>query len=256
MNYHQSYSSQRRLDEFFSPSSQSMYDVIQSSFKHESAKPLEESEMEKLREAYDEIIKKRDRKKQFEDVATLLLRDLEDGDMLVKSEASTEPISLAADGRLYEFSDKYCVLAGRLPECDVLLASATASRVHFILFMFPQFDKYLVVDVGSVNGITTQQRSNSQLPLANSLPNARQILIFSWGEIAILGLGNQRIAINPKVCVICFERPREVTFEQCNHYVCCLKCARSLPNCPLCRTEVRAPSMREFGMFTQINRYH
>ncbi len=36
-------------------------------------------------------------------------------------------------------------------------------------------------------------------------------------------------------CRICFERPKQVLFEPCNHIACCLDCSNKMTACPICR---------------------
>ena len=50
-------------------------------------------------------------------------------------------------------------------------------------------------------------------------------------------------AADPRLCSICLEEPRAVTFH-CGHFVCCAGCAprllqRGQPSCPLCRAPLR-----------------
>ena len=41
-----------------------------------------------------------------------------------------------------------------------------------------------------------------------------------------------------KLCKICMDKERELTFRPCGHFVCCSGCTHSLQHCPLCRTKI------------------
>ena len=100
-----------------------------------------------------------------------------------------------------------------------------------LIYFFPSKGKIVVVDLGSLMGVKTKYRSTDE-PCVNSLPEARNILIFDREETVILELCSKQISINPKECLICMDAPRELKF-QCGHHVVCSKCYDSIVICPL-----------------------
>jgi hypothetical protein len=149
------------------------------------------------------------------------------------------------------FKEQEAVIVGRMKSSDVLLQDEGVSRVHCIILLVPQ-RSVICVDVGSALGISTVRRS-SEKPCESSLPNQRCVLAFDWGEVAVLMCGKEQVCLSegqkkdqkdhspnvldPKLCFICFENPRSVTFA-CNHFVCCGTCGPKLRQCPVCRKNI------------------
>ena len=218
------------------------------------AKPVTQTaeESEALREAYLSMIETPTWKQQMEDAATLvaenLMKDFEQQPIV------EERITVASDGMLYEFNadvNKF-IMIGRKDGCDVKLNDHgyATSRMHAMIMPFPQFNIYLVVDMGGLFGFDTLRR-NSGKPCVSSRPNSRNVLVFDWNEIAVLELGSKKVAINPKECVICFERPRTRTFN-CGHHTTCDECTMYLMDCPICRMPI-VNAKSGFMMQTNIN---
>ena len=40
------------------------------------------------------------------------------------------------------------------------------------------------------------------------------------------------------LCKICQDQERDATFNPCGHFVCCLKCAMTVKQCPICRISI------------------
>lgn len=197
-----------------------------------------------LRQGYEEIFNEQELyhsaeqewwKGQFDNVAKELTH------LLIKefppcNENYSNELSVAWNHQLYQFKDKQVILVGRHIGCDVLFNINGTSRLHTMVFPLPQFGKILVVDVGSLSGVETLKRSSEQ-PLRHSRPTNREVLILDWNEVAVFKLGDTQICINPRECVICFDRPRHVTFN-CKHFLVCVDCASKITLCPLCRTSI------------------
>jgi serine/threonine protein kinase len=45
---------------------------------------------------------------------------------------------------------------------------------------------------------------------------------------------------------ICYEKPRNVIFHPCKHFVCCIDCSISVDSCPICRSPI--VQRREFSL--------
>jgi len=188
---------------------------------------------EQLRKAYEEIIIMPNWKEEFEKVADKVITDLTQTLNTIDNPETT--ITMACNKQLFEFTDKKCILLGTKEGCDVQLSSNLGcSRLHAILFPLPKFGIFTLVDLGSVNGLKTNKRSIGA-NLVNSLPKERNLLSFTWNEIAILNFGNQVLAINPKTCIICMDKPRDQKFS-CGHYSTCSDCTKLINKCPLCKT--------------------
>jgi len=210
--------------------------------------------MEKLRETYVKIFEDQERiykttnpnywKEEFYRAAMLITQGMEEMEKQTvasssssSSLSSSTPFTIAHNSQLYPFEDKNTILIGRYCGCDLYIDSVSCvSRLHVMIFPIPQINKYLVVDVGSLMGIKTLQRSTSNIKV-DSLPNQRRVLIFDLDEVAELELGVVKICVNPRECGICFEKPRECTLN-CGHYVVCNTCRPLISICPLCRANI------------------
>jgi hypothetical protein len=118
--------------------------------------------------------------------------------------------------------------------CDIIPLGATVhmSRLHVIIL--PVYDQLYIVDMGSLSGITVTYIDCNDDPVKMSTgPDCKFIVVKSTGPV-MLDFGNVRLAINPKLCIICFERPRTTKFS-CGHYVSCSQCTAQLNRCPVCR---------------------
>lgn len=195
---------------------------------------------EELRNAYLSMIDSPTWKKQIEDSATCIASNLVKD--FPKNDTNNDQFSIAYNNIIYEFNasvNKF-VLIGLKHGCDIQLKNQKhvyVSRVHAIIMPFPQFGIYLVVDMGGLFGIGTQKRSTDK-PCVSSRMNNRNILIFDWDEISVCCLGTEKIVINSKGCIICFERPRTKTFN-CGHYVTCDVCTQTIDECPYCRIPIK-----------------
>jgi hypothetical protein len=149
-------------------------------------------------------------------------------------------VPLKYGDNVHYFDEKNRVfMIGRLNGCDVRLLEArdlngtATSRLHSIVYLMPEFNIILVVDVGSATGIRTLKRG-SNMDLVDSLPDSRKIIILNWTEFAKLRFHTEDIVLNFKECVVCTEKPREHMFN-CGHYCVCKGCSDKLMTCPLCR---------------------
>jgi hypothetical protein len=236
-----------------SQSSLKMSRILQPHMVPGAASQTSHEEEEALREAYLNIIQADDWRRQFEDVATDIAASAV-GVAAAMGAGEQEAFTVAFENRLFEFdAARYnTVLIGRMSDCDVPLpkAAVDTSRVHAVVFLFPASRQVMVVDVGSASGIRTTKRSSGASVLS-SKPRERSILVFEWGEVAVLLLGSLQVCLNPKLCVICLEHPRALTFAACSHFVCCGACAAKVAFCPLCRTNLGVNSpVRGFGVMS------
>ncbi len=195
---------------------------------------------DELREAYLQIIEKPDWKKQMEDSAVMISQDLMN-DLLLREVKETR-FTIAHSGNLYEFDSKVSkfITIGRMKDCDILFngyGSGLTSRLHAMIMPLPQFGIYLVVDMGSYYGIDTLKRSSGKALISSHI-KSRNILVFDWNEVAIFRMGSEKIGINPKECLICFEKPRDTTFN-CGHHTVCAMCADRINRCPICREVIK-----------------
>jgi Zinc finger, C3HC4 type (RING finger) len=193
-----------------------------------------EEESEQLRAAYLKIIDTPTWKQQIEDAATLISENLVTD--FEQCEVVEKRITVAYNGKLHEFNtdNTKFILIGIKRDCDIKLL--TGSRLHAIVMPFPQLGIYLVIDMGGCVGFDTIKRSTGK-ELINSHPNQRNICIFDWNEISIFNFWHNKIAINPKECLICFENPRSKVFG-CGHYATCDVCMHKINTCPICRVPI------------------
>jgi hypothetical protein len=146
-------------------------------------------------------------------------------------------MTITYDGNYYTFnSSDRVIFVGRSEGCNINLECTCTSRIHALIYLLPEMDTILVVDVGSQSGIKTVSRSSGQ-EIMHSLPYKRNVLSFKWNEIVILELGIKKIVLNCKDCLICMEKPRSYKFS-CNHYAVCDSCVNKITTCPICRESI------------------
>lgn len=173
-------------------------------------------------------------KSEFENAGKLLVDSFEKKDAI-----QNKKINIAYNGKMYEFDNKRVITVGRYHGCDIQFPHSNvgaSSRLHALIFLFPESDKYVVADMGSYYGIRTDKRMEGKQCI-HSLPKNRNILIFDWEEPVILGMGDMKIGINPKECVICLTEPRNYTFN-CGHYAVCTNCRNMIYECPICKVPI------------------
>eukprot|EP00755_Sulcionema_specki_P033438 Sspe_Gene.2275::Locus_753_Transcript_1_1_Confidence_1.000_Length_1446::g.2275::m.2275 len=141
-------------------------------------------------------------------------------------------ITVRHSGSTSVFSKK-AITIGRLERNDVVLpeSSQTCSRLHAVIFAIPEKRRLVVCDVGSCAGVLQIARGKKKERTKMKAP----FFDYEWGEPFILKLGEETLVVNPKQCVVCLDRPREVLFA-CGHYACCTACSIQVRGtCPLCR---------------------
>lgn len=171
----------------------------------------------------------------FVDSADLIMADLGiDSHNQCDAQSSTT-IRITYNGIDYDFDARQqpVVLIGKRDESDIVLNEPASSRLHAVIYLFPQLNKVIIVDIGSRHGITMLNRRSSG-PLQHSTPSDRQTIELSFGEGCQLKLGNQIITLSPLQCVICMEESRSCRLP-CGHFVTCETCLVQINQCPLCR---------------------
>lgn len=119
----------------------------------------------------------------------------------------------------------------------------TVSRMNCWIFNFAS--AIVIVDGWSVMGTSLVDREATAQEYPASVPNARRAFVVPHDEAATLRLGpNTEVTLNPKLCIVCLDRPRSVRL-QCGHQAFCSTCAgqcggRSLhlTECPICRVPI------------------
>eukprot|EP01062_Namystynia_karyoxenos_P083197 TRINITY_DN9522_c3_g1_i1.p2 TRINITY_DN9522_c3_g1~~TRINITY_DN9522_c3_g1_i1.p2 ORF type:complete len:612 (+),score=182.75 TRINITY_DN9522_c3_g1_i1:70-1836(+) len=199
---------------------------------------LSAQEEEQLRKDYLEVIQKESWKQELLDVATAIVLQTEMNPCMAAPEAEAGWVVTVKYGRhIHEFRENRALCIGRNDGCDLILnqSALACSRLHCVIFALPEKRRLLVADVGSCVGVRMVERSGPE-GLMHSLPQLRRPMLLQWGETAVLQLADQTVVINPKECVICMSRHREVQFP-CGHYVCCKQCSgKCQGRCPVCRS--------------------
>jgi hypothetical protein len=161
--------------------------------------------------------------------------------------------------RTYSFTSESVVTIGQPGyRNDVELSNErggpVCSRVHAVII--PLTRQLVICDVGSTAGFELTHRnlaarqSGLALPQPHrtspdiSVPGARRPLLVDANEAAILVLRplDCKVVINPKECIVCLARPREVAFE-CGHFVTCDACSGRVLTCPVCRSAIHRPAL-------------
>lgn len=161
-------------------------------------------------------------------------------------QAGCQSVSVNIGGEVVVL-DKEVFSVGRLDLCDVTVPASTkandVSRIH--CWIFNLSGGIVVVDGWSLAGTSLIDREGNDKEYPKSLPNERQAFIIPHGEAATLLIGKSvKVTLNPKLCVVCLERPRSVRLE-CGHQAFCLDCMLQhldhvpcIRACPLCRAPV------------------
>lgn len=188
-------------------------------------------------------------KSKFIKTGNILIEDMVKKFGSVKPEKPA-PTKISYNGKVYEFTpDVNVFLIGRKIGCHIQFPPNTKSplsRLSAILFNLPKCGVRILVDVGSCNGFVVKARGDvNQRPI--SLPSshafAPKVIAFSSGEsvqIQFVGdLPTSFLTIEPKICLVCINRARQVKFEPCKHFVTCETCSKLVKGkCPLCRSTI------------------
>ncbi|AYV86788.1 MAG: forkhead associated FHA domain and RING domain protein [Sylvanvirus sp.] len=161
----------------------------------------------------------------------------------LSSLSSTFDIAINGRTSTFPWSETTVITVGRRQGCDIALNHVdiqkmlSLSRLHLLIFPIPEVRRFILVDVGSLTGFETIQRSVAVNPSyrLTSQPFGRQNLLTEKDEVVVLKLSNSTLVIHPKVCIVCLDQSRHAIFTTCNHYVCCESCASKLKCCPVCR---------------------
>jgi len=158
--------------------------------------------------------------------------------------------TFVVNNRQYDMEGCNVVTIGRAYGNSIVIEEAsrviTTSRVNVLIFAVE--NRLAVVDPGCLTGIRTLARSGKffngeSIPCEDSLPEKRKNLYFQKDETFILGLGSPRnfdytkIVVGPKMCCICFDKPR-VFIGKCGHFTMCSDCANIITECPICRVDL------------------
>lgn len=160
---------------------------------------------------------------------------------LNRNEHIDASIDIQTEYNYCEFKGKRMILIGRYTNCDIQICEyndVSCSRLHTMLLLLPEINKFALLDVGSLTGIKIEGRSTNR-PCSSTRAGYRQPLLFEWQETIKVRLGSKSIVINPKTCVVCMENIRNIIL-QCGHFVLCDQCREQLPNnqCPVCRVYI------------------
>lgn len=148
--------------------------------------------------------------------------------------------------------EKPVCFLGRMSRNDIYIPDPITQlgRVAIIFYYFPKTNRLLLVDPGSLNGISLVQREHQSESSSSSSAMAGRrsaykpnVIELDGGERAIINVAGRPMTINPKTCIICMDRPRSCKFMPCGHFVVCDPCAKHFDpqagtKCPICRAKV------------------
>ena len=122
------------------------------------------------------------------------------------------------------------------------------SNLHCKIYLV--HDKFLLEDMESTNG--TWLRLSPESTRSNNIA-LKDRMVFKIGNSAMYEVeDNNNPPSNdliiekdqkPEVqgvaaCIICWEGERDCVIQPCRHNVTCMKCIKSVKNCPVCRTQI------------------
>lgn len=174
-------------------------------------------------------------------------------DLWVKS----NEVEIAYQHTSYRFqvSDSNTLIIGRRSECDVQILDAAVSRVAALLYLLPQWNQLLVVDVGAFYGIkiTDRDNNNNKQNERRSKMFNRRVFSLEWHESGVIEISPSiSFTIMPKQCVICYENPRSICFQPCMHFVTCLRCSRRFRHCPICKQYILYKDQKSASVHSHI----
>ena len=154
------------------------------------------------------------------------------------------------------------LLLGSITQNELVWDTPMASRLHSIVYVY--VDKIVVIDLASLNGTVAVNATKGST--VHSKRKDRKIIAFDRTDtvgIEISSLHGYRsnitgpsIVFNPKPCIICMDRPRQIKLN-CGHAVCCNNCYQKIMRtpssiggqvCPTCRVPIQNPDVR-FGHY-------
>ncbi len=105
-------------------------------------------------------------------------------------------------------------------------------------------DVHLVVLSLGLNSVSTLRTQTAPAQRCAAPAALWRPLLFGAHEVVLLSLSGLLVELNPKECVVCVARPREMR-QACGHLLLCGPCwaqllTRGDAACPLCRRDVRA----------------
>ena len=220
---------------------------------------LEENALNNIRDLYLKIFDEQEKKyfhksewwiEQFRKITKILVKKY--GLLTISQEDKNKNLVLSYNNELYEFDlGKKLILIGRMTGCDILInRTLQVSRLHMIIVILSEYNKIIIIDPGSLNGIITKSRSKEKL-IQHSVGKSRKILEFDLDESFDLKIGDSNICVSPKECIICYNKPRNCLFE-CGHYICCNNCIEKINKCPLCRQNININKYEVTAFHTKI----
>lgn len=181
-------------------------------------------------------------------------------------EFTTLNISILGNNYIFDMLDKPVVFLGRGPLNEVAIPQIyrQISRVHIIFYYFARTNKLLLVDCGSLHGISLLQREHAAAAMPSSTvspPSSSSakptVIELDGGERALIQLGDVKMTINPKLCTVCMDRPRSCRFLPCGHFAVCDRCASHFEpkpgtKCPICRGAIERVQGNEHGLESHV----
>jgi hypothetical protein len=169
----------------------------------------------------------------------------------------THALSIWCENQLYKFSNQHTIILGRMEESDIdytdkmhQVASLRnkqcskhelISRVHIVIFSFPELNKLYIIDM-SFDGSITQLERNGNSKTKQSVNPRVCTLNFKESAKLEFGCGLIEIQVNPILCFRCKRELCSYKFKSCEHLASCDNCVRKMLVCPICNC--RAPLIR------------
>lgn len=188
---------------------------------------------------YEEWIEHPDGKAKFNEIVECAVQEL--AKTLPRKASNQEEILISF--RQETSSHSGPIWVGRHSDCDVRLDLPQYSRRQFVLVPFREFGILALIALGGHAVTEVIQRSNGKTdaPCATA-SRSNSVLVFDLDELVELRLSStESMLINPKLCVVCLERARNVQLD-CQHFVACSMCTAKLTECPLCRSAIQQPT--------------
>ena len=137
------------------------------------------------------------------------------------------------------------ITVGRYNQNDIFTNSHYTSRFQFILIRSSKY--LLIIDSWSMSGTKVVITENERELIEYSRPKRRKLIrVNKEQSIAIHCNNKEIILINPRLCIVCEERCRQVKLV-CNHAVLCVDCHRKINSCPICRGSNKSKSFGNYN---------
>lgn len=185
-----------------------------------------------VREMYEYVIQSSDAKDKLLKIVRNAMSMLTDQEHL--SEPNQEMTLWDGTNLLDVEGSPHCI--GRSLWCDFRIDQPHISRLQCVII--PHGSTTYIIDPGSLNGTFCRITERDGITRHHLKVGKRLLKIKSSDTVELTFGFGIRFVLNPKICVICEESPRNCRYT-CGHFCTCMECYKKIKTCPICRSGVQ-----------------